>query len=367
MHVAGITTTPGEEDQIRNENERVGALTSPFGAANRPVEAVIAGDIVTVTRLATAETGDTLSAPADPLMIEPWAQPEPMMPIALAAARSQDEDKLSSSINRLVSEDPTLRLEQNSETSQLVLWSMGEAHADVTINALKQRFGVEVTRQEYKVPFRATVAKKVTVQGRHVKQSGGHGQYAVCELEVEPIEAGAGLDFVDQVVGGVVPRQFIPSVEKGVRAQMANGVGSGYPLVDLRVKLIGGKAHSVDSSDAAFQMAGALGLKEAANQGGVSLLEPMLAVEIVVDNDHVGTIMADLSGRRGRVTGTNAVDGGNTVISADVPEIEMVRYAVDLRSMARGSGTFTRTNIGYEPMPSHRAEEILKEKSAEKK
>jgi elongation factor G len=367
VHIAGMTAWPGEEPRVRNENERAGALTSPFGAANRPVESLIAGDIGTVTRLSNAETGDTLSAPSDPLMLETWTQPEPMMPIAVAAARSQDEDKLSSSISRLVSEDPTLRLEQNAETSQLVLWSMGEAHADVTINALKERFGVEVTRIEYKVPFRATLAKKIAVQGRHVKQSGGHGQYAVCELEVEPIAAGSGLDFVDQVVGGVVPRQFIPSVEKGVRAQMENGIGNGYPLVDLRVKLVGGKAHSVDSSDAAFQMAGAIGLKEAWTKAGVTLLEPMLAVEIVVDNEYVGTIMADLSGRRGRVTGTTSDESGNTVVSAEVPEIEMVRYAVDLRSMARGSGTFTRENIGYEPMPSHLADEILKEKEPEKK
>lgn len=359
--ITGITEREGETS-VRHTTERSGALASPFGSAQRPVEAALAGDIVTVTRLSSAETGDTISDPAHTVMVESWIQPEPQMPIAIAAKRSQDEDKLSTSIHRLVSEDPTLRLEHNPETSQLVLWCMGEAHADVTLDALKARFGVEVDRIEYKVPFRATLKKKVQVQGRHVKQSGGHGQYAVCEITVEPIAPGSGVEFAEVVVGGVVPRQFIPSVEKGARAQALNGVGGGYPLIDIKITLTGGKAHSVDSSDAAFQMAGAIGLREAASAAGVALLEPILAVAITVDNEQVGAIMADLSGRRGRVTGTEAADGGHTTVTAEVPEIEMVRYAVDLRSMARGSGHYVRKNIGYEAMPHQRAEEILKAK-----
>jgi elongation factor G len=192
-----------------------------------------------------------------------------------------------------------------------------------------------------------------------VKQSGGHGQYAVCEVIVEPLPAGSGFEFVDKVVGGSVPRQFIPSVEKGVRSQLTKGVLAGYPVVDIRVTLFDGKAHSVDSSDAAFQMAGSLALRDAATKAPISLLEPVTTMTIVVDDEYVGTIMSDLSSRRGRLTGTEAVEGGRTMVKAEVPEFEVVTYAVDLRSMARGTGSFTREYLGHEPMPSHRIDAVL--------
>jgi elongation factor G len=358
VHVAGHGTRPdGSRDH--SGDERAGTVTSPLGATQRPVPYAIAGDLCAVAKLSSAETGDTLSDPAKPLIVAPWSPPEPMLPIAIKAAKASDEDKLSTGLNRLVSEDPTLRIEQNPETRQLVLWCMGDAHADVTFERLAEKFGVPVERVPYRVPLRETFTGKVEARGRHVKQSGGHGQYAVCEVIVEPLPPGSGFEFVDKVVGGAVPRQFIPSVEKGVRAQMAKGVLAGYPLVDIRVTLFDGKAHSVDSSDAAFQTAGSLALRDAAARGSVSLLEPVTTMTIVVDDEHVGTIMSDLSSRRGRLTGTDAVAGGRTAVKAEVPEFEVVNYAVDLRSMARGTGSFTREYLGHEAMPSHRIDAVL--------
>jgi elongation factor G len=209
------------------------------------------------------------------------------------------------------------------------------------------------------VALRETLAKPAPGKGRHVKQSGGHGQYAVCDIEVEPLPEGSGFEFVDKVVGGSVPRQFIPSVEKGVRAQMEKGVAAGYPMVDVRVTLVGGKAHSVDSSDAAFQTAGALALKEAAAAAGVAMLEPIDDVRVVVDDEYVGAIMSDLSTRRGRVTGTTSVGHGRTEVAAEVPAIELARYATDLRSLAHGTGSFTRTYVRHAPMPQHQVEKVL--------
>jgi elongation factor G len=210
-----------------------------------------------------------------------------------------------------------------------------------------------------RVPMRETFGAKVTARGRHVKQSGGHGQFGVCDIEIEPLPQGAGFEFVDKVFGGAVPRQFIPSVEKGVRAQMERGVAAGYPLVDLRVTLTDGKAHSVDSSDMAFQMAGALALKEAAKSGQILLLEPVDEVNVLVGDDYVGAVMSDLSGRRGRVTGTEPVGVGRTLVRAEVPEVEITRYAIDLRSLSHGTGTFTRQNLRYEPMPSQLATKVI--------
>jgi len=305
-----------------------------------------------VTKLASAETGDTVSARDRPLLMAPWEMPEPLLPIAVKARTRSDEDALAKGLARLVAGDPTLRLERNPETHQLVLWCMGEAHADVVLDRLRSG-GVEIDIVDVRVPLRETFAAPARARGRHVKQSGGHGQYAICDIEVEPLPAGAGFEFLDRVVGGAVPHQFVPSVEKGVRAQMERGVRAGYPLVDVRVTLVDGKAHSVDSSDAAFQVAGALALREAASAGTVSLLEPVHDVAVTVPDAYVGPAMSDLSGRRGRVSGTEPAEGERTVIRAEVPETELVRYAVDLRSVTSGTGTFRRQFLRYEPMPEH--------------
>jgi elongation factor G len=360
IHVSGHGLADrGHEDH--DVDERVGALSAPFGKQQRPLTHCIAGDLACVAKLARAETGDTLSAKDDPLLMEPWEMPDPLLPLAIEAHSKADEDKLSQGLSRLVAEDPTMRLEQNQDTHQVVLWCLGEAHADVALERLRSRYGVQVDLVPHKVSLRETFAAKAQGRGRHVKQSGGHGQFAICEIEVEPLPGGTGIEFVDKVIGGAVPRQFIPSVEKGVRAQAARGVAAGHPLLDVRITLLDGKAHSVDSSDAAFQTAGALALREAAIDAKIHLLEPVAEVTVLVGDDYVGAVMSDLSGRRGRVLGTEQTTGGRTLVRAEVPEIEIGRYAVDLRSLSHGTARFNRAYARHEPMPPQIAERIREE------
>ncbi|HEX9178522.1 MAG TPA: elongation factor G-like protein EF-G2 [Mycobacterium sp.] len=348
----------GHSHADHDEDERIGPLSFPLGKQQRPAPTVVAGDVCAIGRLTRAETGDTLSDKGEPLVLKPWSMPEPLLPVAVQAHAKTDEDKLSVGLQRLAAEDPTLRIEQNQETHQIVLWCMGEAHAGVVLDGLANRFGVTVDSIELRVPLRETFGGKAKGHGRHVKQSGGHGQYGVCDIEVEALPEGSGFEFVDKVVGGAVPRQFIPSVEKGVRAQMEKGVAAGYPLVDVRVSLLDGKAHSVDSSDMAFQMAGALALREAAAAAKINLLEPVDTVSVVVPDDLVGAVMSDLSGRRGRLLGTDNVAGNHTLVRAEVPEVELTRYAIDLRSLSHGAGSFTRTFTRYEPMPESAAAKV---------
>ncbi|MFJ7629021.1 elongation factor G-like protein EF-G2 [Streptomyces sp. NPDC097595] len=355
----GLASPTHEDIPCHQERTRVGALTSPFGKQQRPLDACVAGDLACVARLETAETGDTLSGTGHPLLLEPWTTPDPLLPLAVRAHSKADEDKLSHSLARLVAEDPAMRLEQNPDTGQLVLWCLGEAHLDVALDRLRDHYGVQVDTVPHRVALRETFAGPATGRGRHVKQSGGHGQYAVCEIDVEPLPAGSGIAFEDRVVGGAVPRAFIASVEKGVRAQAARGVAAGHPLVDIRVVLRDGKAHSVDSSDAAFQTAGALALREAAAEAHVQLLEPVAEVGVLVPDDYVGPVMSDLSGRRGRVTGTEQSGSGRTLVRADVPELEIGRYAVDLRALTHGTGRFDRSYARHEPMPPRLADRVL--------
>jgi len=360
VHVSGHgRAAAGHADH--DTDERVGALTSPLGKQQRPVSECAAGDICAVAKLSTAETGDTLSGKDRPLLMEPWAMPEPLLPVAISARSKADEDKMSQALARLVAEDPTLRLEMNPETHQLVLWCMGEAHADVVLERLSGRYGVAVQTEDLRVPLRETVAGKATGLGRNVKQTGGHGEYAICHVEVEPLPGNDGFEFVDKIVGGVVPRQFIPSVEKGVRAQMEQGVLAGYPMTGLRVTLFDGKAHSVDSSDMAFQKAGRLALKDAAEKAQPLLLEPVDEVSVLIPDDYVGAVMSDLSSRRGRVLGTEPVPGGRTLVRAEIPELEITRYPIDLRSVSHGTGSFTRSYLRHEPLPSHLAAKIAEQ------
>jgi len=360
VHVSGHgRAASGHADH--DQDERIGALTSPLGKQQRTIASCAAGDICAVAKLTSAETGDTLSDKDRPLLMEPWAMAEPLLPVAITAKSKADEDKMSQVLSRLVAEDSTLRLENNAETHQLVLWCMGEAHADLLLDRLSSRYGVAVETVGLRVPLRETVAGKATGMGRNVKQSGGHGEYAICHIELEPLPSGGGFEFVDKIVGGVVPRQFIPSVEKGVRAQMEQGVIAGYPMVDIRVTLFDGKAHSVDSSDLAFQKAGRAALRDAADRAQPQLLEPVDEVSVLIGDDYVGAVMSDLSSRRGRVLGTEPVPGGRTLVRAEIPELELTRYAIDLRSMSHGTGSFSRSYLRYEPLPSHLAEKVIAE------
>ncbi|MEU9128186.1 elongation factor G [Kitasatospora sp. NPDC048540] len=334
---------PGRPD------ERITGLSCPFGRQQRPVGQGTAGDIVCVAKLAGARTGDTLTTGPD--VLPPWPLPESLLPVAVEAHSKADEDRLSQSLAKLAAQDPALLVEQNPDTHQLVLWCTGEAHQAVALDRLRSRYGVHVDAVPYRVALRETFGSRAEGHGRHVKQSGGHGQYAICDLTVEPLPGG-GFEFVDHVVGGSVPRNFIPSVEKGVRAQLAHGVLAGYPVTDIRVTLTDGKAHSVDSSDAAFQTAAALALKEAAGQAKVQLLEPVDEVQVMLPDEYQGAVLSDLSARRGHVLGTEPCGPGLSLVRAEVPEIELTHYPVDLRSLSHGTGSFSRSYLRHAPMPA---------------
>jgi elongation factor G len=336
-------------------DERLAHVYSPLGATLREVDGCIAGDICALTKLGSAETGDTVSAADHPLLLKPWELPDPLLPVAVAAHSRGDEDALVKTLSKIVAADPTLRLERNSETHQTVLWCMGEAHADVVLSRLRAG-GAEVDTEPVQVPMRVTLARRSKVTGRHVKQSGGHGQYGVCHIEFEPLPRGSGFVFESKVVGGAVPTQFIPSVEKGIRTQLDRGLTVGgetaYPVIDIKATLVDGKAHSVDSSDAAFQTAGALALREAAESCGTVLLEPLDEVRVRIPDEHLGAVLGDLSARRGRVLGTEIGGPGRTLVIAEVPATELLRYAVDLRAMTSGTASFTRSFARYEAAPA---------------
>ncbi|MDT4939218.1 MAG: elongation factor [Pseudonocardiales bacterium] len=356
VHISGHGNAErGHPDH--DADERIGQLHSPLGATLRPIERAISGDICAVSRLGAAETGDTVSDKAHPLLIAPWDMPDPLLPVAVRAATRADEDALAKALSRLTAGDPTVRVERNPDTGQLVLWCLGEAHADVVLDRLRAT-GAHVDIEPVRVALHETFTKEGRGHGRHVKQSGGHGQYAVCDVQVAPLPRGSGVQFVEKVVGGAVPSQFISSVEKGVRAQLAHGLNQDHvPIIDVLVTLVDGKAHSVDSSDAAFQMAGALAVKDAAPSAEPALLEPIAVVDVTVPDTYVGAVLSDLSGRRGRVTGTEpdpSAPAGmeRSVIHAEVPEAELPRYTITLRSLTAGSGRFTRSYLRHDVVPT---------------
>ena len=355
VHVCGhgVGHGWGEQHPDHDADERVGTVSAVLGSTLRPVPQCPAGDVCAVARLTTAETGDTLSDPERPLVVTPWRLPDPQQPVAVAAASRTDEDRLAAALTRLAAEDPAVRVERRADTGQLLLWTVGDAHAEVLLDRLRGRYGVSLQTPPVQVPMVETLAGSATVTARHVKQSGGHGQYAVVVLEGRPGEPGSGITFDQRVVGGAVPTAFHGSVEKGIRAQAARGIGGNRPLVDLAVTLVDGKAHSVDSSDAAFQAAGAQGLRELAAAAGTQVLEPWCAVEVTVPAEHVGPVLGDLSGRRARVTGSVAApDRDATTVHAEVPERELVGYAGALRSVSHGTGRFTRRPLRHEPAPA---------------
>jgi elongation factor G len=340
-----------EDHPDHDVDARIGPLSSPLGASLRSVPSCPAGDVCAVTRLTAAETGDTLSDPSEPLLIGPWPLPEPQLPVAVEVASRAEQERLAAALARLVAEDPTVRLERRSDTGQQLLWCVGPTHAEVLLERLRTRSGLTVLTPDVQVGNQETLAGPVTVTGRHVKQSGGHGQYAVVVLDAAPGPPGSGVVFEQRVVGGAVPSAFHGSVEKGVRAQAERGVSPAGPLVDVHVVLVDGKAHSVDSSDAAFQAAGALALREAAAAAGTVLLEPWCEVAVGVPSAFVGSVMSDLAGRQARVTASEPDPEHDdlTVVHAALPEVELLGYAAALRGVSHGTGTFTRRPLGYEP------------------
>jgi elongation factor G len=345
----------------KRKDERVGHLLTVRGKAQEPADQVVAGDIGAVAKLADTSTGDTLTAKDAPVVLPSPVMPDPLLPIAIAPKSRGDEEKLSSGLARAEAEDLTLRVERNAETHQTVLWGMGENHIEVTLERLKRKYGVEVTQVPLLLPYKETFKAPVKAMGRHVKQSGGHGQYAICNIEVEPLPRSSGFEFVDKIFGGSIPNQYIPSVEKGVVKAMSQGVMSGNPMVDIRCTLLDGKFHPVDSSDMAFQIAGSLALREAAEAAGVALLEPIAELEVLVPETMTGDVMGDLNSKRAKIGGVESASGGKQRVKAMVPQAEVARYAIDLRSITGGRGAFTMRFSHYEEMPSHLADKIVAE------
>lgn len=358
VHVSGhFSPATGHDDH--DLDERIGHLTGLVGSQHTDLTHAVAGSIVAVSKLARAETGDTLSSADRPLLMEPWHMPAPLLPVAITARSAGDDDKLGNALARVAAEDPTLRIDHPEETGQIVLWTLGEAHADLVLDRIRTRYAVTVDATEVRAPMRETFASSSQGNGRLVKQSGGHGQYAVVDITVEPLAAGSGFEFVDKIVGGAVPRNFIPSVEKGVRHQMTQGVAAGFPVVDIKVTLVDGKFHTVDSSDMAFQTAGAMALKDAAARSTISLLEPVVTLTVDVPDEHVGAVIADVSTRRGIIKGTTSLSDGRSRVVADVPEVEISRYAIDIRSITHGTGDFHREPAGYAPVPATVAKRLI--------
>ena len=340
---------------------RLHQLFRLIGDETEPVTEVVTGDIVAVAKLEDVRTGDVLDADGSSPAAPDMAPPEPHYRVALQPASAGDEDKLSTALARIAEEDPALRLVRDTETNQLVASVYGPSHMTVVQARLQRKFGVSVETVPVRIAYRETVSGSSEGLGRHVKQSGGHGQYGIAHVRVEPAERGEGFTFHDKIVGGVIPRQFISSVEKGIVDAMASGVLAGYPVVDVHVTLFDGKAHSVDSSDMAFQMAGALGFRDAAAKAGLVLLEPIDEVRVDVPDALTGDVMGDLSSRRGRIQGSGRAAPGHAVVVAHVPRAELLRYAADLRSLTSGAGSLEVTSSHYEQVPDHVANRIIAE------
>lgn len=354
-----LTGDTSLHNSTRNVDERVSHAFTMRGKEQIDLPSVVAGDIGCVAKLNETVTGDTISDKNDPAVLPSIEAPEALLPKAIQPKTKGDEDKLMIGLGRLIEEDPALSLERNDETHQTILWGMGDAHIDVVLERLKRKFSVEVEDVPFKVPYRSTLRGKVDAQGRHVKQSGGHGQYGICNIRVEPLPRGEGFVFEDKIFGGSIPNQYIPSVEKGVRAAMEDGAGTGFPMIDLKVELYEGKYHNVDSSDMAFQLAGSHALKEAIDKAGLTLLEPIWALEVMVPEGSTGDIMGDLQKKRGIPEGIDTVPGGRQIVKAKVPFAEITHYATDLRSMTQGKGTFSWTFSHYQEVPHDLAEKII--------
>jgi elongation factor G len=347
--------------QRTGEKVRLHQLFRLQGPDSEPVTEAVAGDIVAVAKLDDVRTSDVLDADGGAVAPKTLTAPDPHFRVALEPASAGDEDKLSSALARIAEEDPALRIVRDTETNQLVADVYGPTHLAVVQSRLQRKFGVSVDTVPVRIAYRETVRSSAEGIGKHVKQSGGHGQYGIAHIRVEPAERGAGFTFHDRIVGGVIPRQFISSVERGVTDAMAAGVLAGYPVVDVDVTVFDGKHHSVDSSDWAFQMAGALGFRAAAREAGLVLLEPVDEVRVEVPDALTGDVMGDLSGRRGRIQGSGRAGPGMALIVAHVPRAELVRYAAELRSLTSGAGTLDVIPSHYEQVPEHVAERIVAE------
>ncbi|MEW6351977.1 MAG: elongation factor G [Thermodesulfobacteriota bacterium] len=342
----------------RGVKERFGQLLAIQGKQQKQLESAQAGDIVAVAKLKETLTGDTLCSEKNPVVIAPPALPQAVISFAIEPKAKGDEDKITQSLARLAEEDPTITVSRDAQTNEFLISGMGQVHIEVTVEKLKRKFGVDVNLKTPKVPYKETIKGKSKIEGKLKKQTGGRGQFAVAWLEIEPLPRGTGFEFQDKIVGGVIPRQYIPAVEKGVVEAMANGAVAGFPVVDVRVTVFDGKYHDVDSSEQAFKIAASKGFKKGVLQANPILLEPIMNMEVTVPEECMGDVMGDLNSRRGRISGMEA-KGATQVIKAQVPMAEVLKYASDLTSMTSGRGLFTMEFSHYEEVPSSIADKIL--------
>jgi len=345
-------------------DEKLHQLLTLRGREQEPASEVPAGDIAAVAKLTDTSTGDVLAQRGADIAIEPFESPPPVLPTAIRPKSKADEDKLANALHRLQDEDPVLKVERNAETHQTLLWGIGETHLSIALEKLQRKYGVEVEQEDVKVAYRETVSTKAEAEGKYKKQTGGHGQFGVAFLRVEPLERGAGFEFSDAIVGGAIPRQFIPAVERGIADTIVHGGALGFPVVDVKVTCYDGKYHPVDSSEMSFKMAGSLGFKEAAAKARPVLLEPISELVITVPEAYQGDVMGDLNSKRGRIQGTTSVGNGEQEITALVPTSEVIRYAIDLRSLTGGRGRFIATHSHYDPAPPNLADKIVAEAAA---
>ncbi|HEX5323182.1 MAG TPA: elongation factor G, partial [Capsulimonadaceae bacterium] len=347
------------------KEERIGPLFALRGKQQLPATEIGPGDIAAIAKLADTRTGDTLCDKAKPITYDPISFPEPVYALAIRAKTKADEDKLGAALHRLEEENPTFRLKRDAQTNETLVIGMGETHIDMLVERLK-RFGAQVETSEPHVPFLEAITGKAKAEGKHKKQTGGRGQFGDCWIEVEPLPRGGGFEFVDAIVGGAIPRQYIPAVEKGIQEAMARGILSGNPVVDVRVKLYDGKYHDVDSSEAAFKIAGSMAFQNAAALAHPVLLEPVMNIDILVPEEYMGDVIGDLNSRRGRVLGMDRIGGENgsgakQCVHATVPQIELLRYAIELRSLTHGRGSYHAEISHYEESPQPVAQKVIAE------
>ena len=342
----------------RRANERVGRILKMHANKREEIEEVWAGDIAAAVGLKNVKTGDTICDKQNPVLLESIEFPAPVISVAIEPRTQADMDKMGVALNKLSAEDPTFKVKVDDETGQTIISGMGELHLEIIVDRLQREFSVEARVGRPQVALRETITRSVTADGRFVRQTGGHGQYGHVKLTVEPLEPGKGFEFENKIVGGAIPREYIPAVEKGVRDAMDTGVLAGFEMVDLRVSLIDGSYHEVDSSEMAFKIAGSMGFKEAARKAAPVLLEPIMTVEVVTPDEYMGDVMGNLNSRRGRISNLER-RGTTQVISSRVPLGEMFGYATDLRSLTQGRATYSMHFACYEPMPQHLAKEMI--------
>ncbi len=343
----------------KDKSERVGSIFTMRGKTQVPMKAIVAGDIGVIAKLQDTSTGDTIGEKDKQLVFAPISFPKPMYTLCIEAQNKADEDKIGQALARLMDEDPTFILDKNTETKEKLVKGIADQHLDVIMEKLKRKFGVSATLRPPTVAFRETIRGKARVEGKHKKQSGGHGQYGHVWIEMQPLAPGEGFKFIDSIFGGAVPRQYIPAVEKGMREALQSGVLAGYPVVDVEINLVDGSYHTVDSSEMAFKIASNQAFKKASLQAKPILLEPVYNIQVIVPEGSMGDIIGDFNSKRGRILGMEPIGDGLGCVKAQVPYSELLKYPVDLRSMTQGRGSFDMEFSHYDEVPQRIAEEII--------